>query len=83
MMMTTAPAASTPAPTAAPTEAPAEEPEEEPMPEEEEPSLAGTVVNILGPETGPEAEGFLAGFEPVRGPHRHRGAVLRHPGRHH
>ena len=59
-----APAASTPAPT----EAPAPEPTEEPMPEEEAPedemSLAGTVVNILGPETGPEAEGFLAGFEP-------------------
>jgi len=64
-----APAASTPAPTAAPAEEmPEEEPEEEPMveeePEEEEMSLAGTVVNILGPETGPEAEGFLAGFEP-------------------
>ena len=53
---TEAPAAATEAPaTPAPTEAPAEE---------EEPSLAGTVVNILGPETGPEAEGFLAGFEP-------------------
>lgn len=65
-----APAASTPEPTAALVEeAPAEEPEDEPMaegeaPEEEEMSLAGTVVNILGPETGPEAEGFLAGFEP-------------------
>ncbi len=63
-----APAASTPAPTAVPAEEmPEEEPEEEPMAEEEpeeEMSLAGTVVNILGPETGPEAEGFLAGFEP-------------------
>ena len=62
--------AAPPAPTAAPAEEPAEEPapepepEPEPAPEEEEPSLAGTVVNILGPETGPEAEGFLAGFEP-------------------
>ena len=55
-----APAASTPAPTAA---APVEEMPEEEAPEEEM-SLAGTVVNILGPETGPEAEGFLAGFEP-------------------
>ena len=30
----------------------------------DEMSLAGTVVEILGPETGPEAEGFLEAFAP-------------------
>ena len=30
----------------------------------DEMSLAGTVVEILGPETGPEAEGFLVAFAP-------------------
>ena len=40
-------------------------------------SLAGSVVTILGPETGSEAEGFLAGFEPLR---ERTGIVVRYSG---
>ncbi|WP_419917639.1 ABC transporter substrate-binding protein [Candidatus Poriferisocius sp.] len=41
-----------------------DEPDDEPEPDDGM-SLAGTVVTILGPETGTEAEGFLAGFDPL------------------
>ena len=44
---------------------------------EMEMSLAGSVVTILGPETGSEAEGFLAGFEPLR---ERTGIVVRYSG---
>ncbi|MXW96436.1 MAG: carbohydrate ABC transporter substrate-binding protein [Acidimicrobiaceae bacterium] len=40
-------------------------------------SLAGSVVTVLGPETGSEAEGFLAGFEPLR---ERTGIVVRYSG---
>ena len=45
--------------------------------QEMEMSLAGSVVTILGPETGSEAEGFLAGFEPLR---ERTGIVVRYSG---
>ncbi len=40
-------------------------------------SMAGLVVTILGPETGSEAEGFVAGFEPLR---ERTGIVVRYSG---
>ena len=40
-------------------------------------SLAGRVVTILGPETGSEAEGFVAAFEPLR---ERTGIVVRYSG---
>ena len=48
-----------PATTAAPTTAAAADDDMA-----DEMDLAGTVVEILGPETGPEAEGFLEAFAP-------------------
>ncbi|MDE0666319.1 MAG: ABC transporter substrate-binding protein [Acidimicrobiaceae bacterium] len=44
---------------------------------EMEMSLAGSVVTILGPETGSEADGFVAGFEPLR---ERTGIVVRYSG---
>ncbi|MCY4176768.1 MAG: ABC transporter substrate-binding protein [Acidimicrobiaceae bacterium] len=43
----------------------------------DEMSLSGSVVEILGPETGSEAEGFIAGFEPLR---ERTGIVVRYSG---
>ncbi len=43
----------------------------------DEMNLSGTVVEILGPETGAEAEGFIAGFEPLR---ERTGIVVRYSG---
>lgn len=40
-------------------------------------SMAGLVVTILGPETGAEAEGFVAAFEPLR---ERTGIVVRYSG---
>ena len=40
-------------------------------------SMAGRVVTILGPETGAEAEGFVAAFEPLR---ERTGIVVRYSG---
>ncbi len=45
--------------------------------EQMERSLAGRVVTILGPETGAEADGFVAAFEPLR---ERTGIVVRYSG---
>ncbi len=53
-----------PAPAEPPPPAPAEPPPPAPADGGDDMSMAGAVVEILGPETGAEAEGFLAAFAP-------------------